>query len=70
MNNGSAKDGGVGVKRGADFWGRGAPAHPRGRVGRTAARPLGARMSRAFQRKLGSILQEEVKGLATRLARL
>lgn len=29
----------------------------------TGARPLGARMSRTFQRKLGSVLQEEVKGL-------
>lgn len=51
---------GEGVRQEADFGGpgRGAPARPRGRAGRTGARALGARMSRAFQRKLGSVPQE------------
>lgn len=48
----AVKVGGRGLSQG---WGS-MPVHPRGRAGGVAARPLGARMSRAFQRKPGSVL--------------
>ena len=57
------------VRQGVDLGpGRGVPAHP-GRGGQDWCQTLGARRSEAFQRKLGSLLQEEAKGLPQLLAR-